>query len=315
MRKCTITFTDRPAGETDANGTNTIMSGFKSGEYAVTWSLLDNSTADKFYHNTVTLMETPGRFIRWNNYGSQSLATLVEAINAELDYCCQQGHVLFDHSYRVSVDMSYSDRLLALNRIHLAFENQLYRHQLDGTVTADCLISLERLNRLVHSAERDHSHSDQERLYYVVRHNGPVEFPAAEDSDYHRFETNTATGDLFSDFWTVGKDLGTAFHTDDRALVSNHEVKQQSYISGAVNFELSRDQYQRPHSAQQSADLYQRYYQWCESANAPAAGYHYREPCYNLGRARLGVLEDISFDQLYTNLLLYPFVCGIYVSE
>lgn len=315
MRKCTITFTDQPVGETDANGTNLIKSGFKSGEYAVTWTLLDNSTADKFYQNTVTLMGTPGRFVRWNTYGGQSLATLVEAINTELDYCCQQGYVLFDHSHRVSADMPYSDRLLALNRIHLAFENQLYHHQHNGTATSDFLVSLERLNRLVHSAERDHTQLDQERMYYVVRHNGPVEFPTADDSDYRRFETNTATGDLFSDFWTVGKDLGTAFHTDDRALVANQEVKQQSYISGAVNFELIRNQFQQPLNTQQSAELYRRYYQWCESADAPAAGYHYREPCYNLGRARLGVLEDISFDQLYTNLLQYPFVCGIYVSE
>ena len=315
MRTCTIHFTDQPVGETDAHGTNLIKSGFKSGEYAVTWTLLDNSTADKFFQNTVALLNTPGRFLRWNTYGGQSLATLVDAINSELDYCTQQGYVPFDHSYRVSVNMPYDQRLTALNKIHFAFENELYYHQRNNTATDDFLVSLERLNRLVHSAERNNNQIDEERLYYVVRHNGPVQFPLAEDSDYERFQTNTATGDLFSDFWTVGKDLGTAFFTNDHELVSNQEVKQQSYISGAVNFDLVRNQFQQPHTPAQTAEIYQRYYAWCEQAAAQQHGYDFVLPQYRLGRAPVGLLEQISFDELYSNLVRYPFVCGIDVSE
>jgi hypothetical protein len=152
-------------------------------------------------------------------------------------------------------------------------------------------------------------------LYYVVRHNGAVQFPPAESSDYERFQTNTATGDLFSDFWTVGKDLGTAFFTDDQELVTNCEVKQQSYISGAVNFDLVRDQYQQPHTPAQTAEIYQRYYAWCEQAGAQQQGYDYRQLCYRLGRAPVGLLEQISFSELYSNLVRYPFVCDINVSE
>ena len=65
----------------------------------------------------------------------------------------------------------------------------------------------------------------------MVRHTSDhvrAKYPEITEDMYRCFENNIQNGDLYSDFFTVGKDLGHAFATNDVELVRNGEVKQQS---------------------------------------------------------------------------------------
>ena len=318
MRKCVVHFGSSPAGETDANGTSLLMQPeYKTGEFAIEWTLLDNSTSDKFYNNVLALKE-PARasFIRWNKYKSGLvLDEVIADLNSELNYCNQRGYVQFGPEYFVNSDMDLEEMHRRLNAIHFAFENKLYEHQANGTATQDFLVALERLNKLVHTCENEHLFGDNQKEFYVVRNNGDIQFPECDDDDYMRFQTNYIDGHLYSDFWTVGKDLGTAFFTDDRLLVTNCEVKQQSYISGACFFELSRVNYLKDDGAANQGKLYKRFYQWCMDVKADQYGYDFTAPRYRLGRARIGIIDPKPFEYYYNNLSKYPHVTGIDVYE
>lgn len=318
MRKCVVHFGSSPLGETDANGTSLLMQPeYKTGEFAIEWTLLDNSTADKFYNNVKELSNpNKGSFIRWNKYKSGLvLEDVINDLNAELDYCNQKQYVSFGPSYYISSDLDQQEMHRRLNAIHFTFENKLYEHQANGTATEDFLVALERLNKLVHTCENDFLFDTEQKEFYVLRNNGDIQFPECDDNDYNRFQTNYIDGHLYSDFWTVGKDLGTAFFTEDRMLVSNREVKQQSFISGACFFELSKNNYLKEVSAAHEARIYKRFYDWCMSVKADKYGYDFTAPRYRLGRARIGLIDPKPFDYYYNNLSKYPYVTGIEVYE
>jgi hypothetical protein len=318
MRKCVVHFCSVPIGETDANGTSIVKQPqYKTGEFCIEWELLDNSTSDKFFNNVNELKDPKyGSFIRWNKYESGlDLEQVISDLNAELDYCNQHGYVDFGPEYYVHKGLDFSEMGVKLNAIHFAFENKLYNHQANGTASQDFLVSLERLNKLVHTCENIHLFMYDQKEFYVLRNNGNIEFPKCDDADYNRFQTNYIDGHLYSDFWTVGKDLGTAFFTDDRLLVTNREVKQQSYISGACFFELSKVNFLSNKGAANEAQIYKRYYDWCASVNAEQYGYDFTAPKYRLGRARIGLLDKKPFEYYYNNLLKFPYVTGIDVYE
>ena len=48
-------------------------------------------------------------------------------------------------------------------------------------------------------------------------------YPKLTDEDYELFQQNVENGDLFSDFFTVGKDLGHALSTGDVELIVNEK--------------------------------------------------------------------------------------------
>ena len=55
MRKCVVHFGSQPSGKTDGNGTSILMQPeYRSGEFCIEWTLLDNSTSEKFYNNIVS---------------------------------------------------------------------------------------------------------------------------------------------------------------------------------------------------------------------------------------------------------------------
>lgn len=318
MRKCVVHFGSQPSGKTDGNGTSILMQPeYRSGEFCIEWTLLDNSTSEKFYNNIVELRDPmAGSFIRWNKYKSGLvLEDVVQDLNNELDYCNQNNYVQFGPEYYVSVDLDLAEMHSRLNAIHFAFENKLYEHQANGTATPDFLVALERLNKLVHTCENEHLFNGDQKEFYVVRNNGNIQFPQCDDDDYARFQPNYLDGHLYSDFWTVGKDLGTAFFTDDQLLVTNKEVKQQSFISGACFFELSKLNYLKEKSAADDAKVYKRFYKWCADVGAENYGYDFTAPQYRLGRARIGVIDPKPFEYYYNNLSKYPYVTGIDVYE
>lgn len=290
---------------------------YKTGEFSIEWTLLDNSTSDKFYNNVVALKElNTGGFIRWNKYQSGlDLNSVISDLNRELDYCNQHNYVKFGPEYYILPDLQLEEMHKRLNAIHFAFENKLYEHQANGTATPDFLTALERLNKLVHTCENEFLFGTDQKAFYVVRNNGNMDFPKCDDNDYNRFQTNYLDGHLYSDFWTVGKDLGTAFFTEDQLLVTNREVKQQSFISGACFFELSKLNYLSEKSAAADAKVYKRFYKWCADVGAENYGYDFTAPEYRLGRARIGLIDPQPFEYYYNNISKYPYVTGINVYE
>lgn len=311
-RKCKIHFTASPVGNVDPNGTCTLTE-FPVGEFSITWTLLDNSTSDKFYQTILTQKNLPNRFINWNKYESAGLFDeTAQQLNAELDYCNSKGYVAFDSSFYVYPEQDWDERHRRLNAIHFSFESELYRHQDNNTATADFLASLERLNKLVHACEGDHLTN---QLFYVIRDSGLGSYPECDDYDYNRFEVIYNNGNLFSDFFTVGKDLGTAFYTNDVELVHRGEVKQQSYISGSVCIEFNPETFMQTVTEHESNELYKDYYTWCLASGALEQGYHYTQPKYRLGRVCLGIIENQPLDYFISNLKKYPHVCNIEVYE
>lgn len=312
QKKCKIYFTDEPVGTIDPNGT-CVLHSFDSGKFSITWTLLNNSTAEKFYNTIQHQKNLPNRFINWNSYQSAgTFDSMAQELNAELDHCRNSGYVNFTKDFYVYPSQDWQERHRRLNAIHFAFETELYRHQASGTATDDFLISLERLNKLVHACEGDHLTN---QLFYVIRDNGLDSYPECDDDDYNRFEVIYNNGNLFSDFFTVGKDLGTAFYTNDVELVRRGEVKQQSYISGSVCIEFNPETFMQTVGDHEYQSLYKDYYSWCWNAGATEQGYNYKEPKYRLGRVCLGTVEDQPLDYFIENLRKYPNVCNIEVYE
>lgn len=311
-RKCKIHFTASPVGSIDLNGTCTLTE-FPVGEFAITWTLLDNSTSDKFYKTIQAQRGLSNRFINWNKYESAGqFDQTAPKLNAELDYCRDRGYVNFTDDFYVYSDQDWDERHRRLNAIHFAFETELYKHQTNGTSTDDFLVSLERLNKLVHECEGDHLTS---QLFYVIRDSGLDAYPACDDDDYNRFEVIYNNGNLFSDFFTVGKDLGTAYYTDDVELVKRGEVKQQSFISGSVCIEFNPETFMQTVSEHEYNELYTDYHAWCSEVDALKHGYQFTQPKYRLGRVCLGVIEDRPLNYFISNLRKYPHVCNIEVYE
>lgn len=311
-KKCRIHFTASPVGNIDPNGTCTLTE-FLAGEFAITWTLYDNSTSDKFYRTIQQQNQMPNRFINWNKYESAGqFDRTAEQLNSELEYCRDKGYVPFTDDFYVYPSQDWDERHRRLNAIHFAFESELYKHQANGTATEDFLVSLERLNKLVHACEGDHLTN---QLFYVIRDSGLDEYPHCDNDDYNRFEVIYNNGNLFADFFTVGKDLGTAFYTNDVELVLQQEVKQQSYISGSVCIEFNPETFMQTVSEHEYNELYKDYYQWCANTGAHENGYAYTEPKYRLGRVCLGVIEDHPLDYFISNLKKYPHVCNIEVFE
>lgn len=318
MRKCEIYFSSKPLGDLDQSGTNFLMrQQFREDEFKIEWTLLENSSAEKFYNNIIALKEPERRsFIRWNLYDSGlNLQEIIDELNSELDYCNSNDYVTFTPDYYVGVDLDKEELHKRLNAIHYAFEQKLYHHQKNGTATQDFLTSLERLNKLVHTCENTWLFSTDGKKLYVVRNNGEIEFPDCDDNDYKNFQSNFLDGHLYSDFFTVGKDLGTAFFTDDKLLITNREVKQQSKISGACCFEISTKGYLKENPKVHEDRLYRQYYKWCEDNNVQEYGYNFTEHKYRLGRVRIGLIEPYPVEYYLKQLNKFPYVSGIHVYE
>lgn len=317
-------FKSTPVGRTDSSGTHYITSEYPPGENVVEWEILNNVVADAFVYSTRLVLNntsssdiSPDRWIAWNQYGKHltwdSWKRDCDLLNAELDYCAELGYVPFDDSYRVSIDQTNEERLEKLNAIHFAFEKELENHKVQLTATEDFLKSLERLNRLVHSLEKSPNSLFGE-TFYVIRHSSDhvrSMYPKLTDEMYELFANNTMNGDIFSDFFTVGKDLGHAYHTNDVALVQNREVKPQSVVSAAVAFGLDRSQFKTAYQTKDTCPTYTSYYAWCELNGVRDYGYEYTEPQYNLGRAPVGKLLDHDYASLTETLQATPYVSRV----
>ena len=319
-----VHFSSTPVGTTDANGTNTFLEG-KPGENVVDWKVLDTAAARAFVHSTELILnnnyEVPGishkRFVSWNQYGdvntdSSLKNSLCDELNSELDYCVQNNYINFDQSYYVNSDLQIEHLLQRLNAIHYAFEKDLENKQNQLTATQDYLDSLERLNKLVHQLEKTTGEWSSDS-FYVIRHSADAVrhlFPVCTDEIYRCFENNTLNGDLFSDFFTVGKDLGHAFHTNDIELVRSGEVKQQSVISGSVAFACNQYHMGMPDDWDNDLAI-QRFREWCTKNHVIDWGIDHTLPKYRLGRAPVARLQHHTYQSLLAVLTATPYVCDV----
>lgn len=319
----TIYFHSKPHGNIDDSGTHRLTE-YPQGELSLTWKLMPHSPVSKAFVKSHKLIEnnlnesdeSPCNFIDWNRYGKHvswdSWNRDADSINREIDYCKSNGFIDFDNDSYINVDLDERERLARLNRIHFAFESALEDRTVQQTATPEFLASLERLNKLVHSLEKPPNSTFGES-FYVIRHSSDhvrSEFVKLTDDMYRCFENNIMNGDLYSDFFTVGKDLGHAFATNDVDLIRNTEVKQQSVVSGAVCFALDYQNFGTIDPDYQR----QRYLDWCKSNDAELYGYDYHQPMYNLGRAPIA-RATFDYPMMKNTLMQTPYVVGVELHD
>ena len=312
----------KPHGSIDPSGTHRLTD-YPASEAKLTWKIVDSAVATAFIQATQMILDnqghsdiSPRNFIDWNRYGKHvswdSWNADAALLNAEMVYCANRNYVAFNSSHNISQSLSDAERANRLNRIHYAFELELENDTVQRNAEPEFFASLERLNKLVHSLEKA-PNSKFGESFYVIRHSSDhvkAQFPLLTDEMYRCFENNTENGDLYSDFFTVGKDLGHAYHTNDVELIRNNEVKQQSVVSGAVAFALDNNQFgNRTNNQEQTA-----YWNWCKANNAELYGYDYTEPKYNLGRAPVG-RATATLKQMTDTISTTPYVVGVEIEQ
>lgn len=331
----TVYFSNTPVDQFQGfTTTNSIHSDNlrQRGKYSLTWELLDNPTTHKFLTSYENIINHTGYFAFWNRYDHGAGLDIDPNIIEELNKNVRRGAEIFtkpkiDLALQVFDNDTDEEALDKLNAIHYVFEKKLLeiRDRYDLEDRLEMITVCESLNELVHSLEgKYHARvqkglDDQKpmKLFNVIRlasEDRDAELNCiAEDSDYENFIAATNDGNLYSDFYTVGKDLGTAFHTNDKELVRNREVKQQSLITASVQFSFQHTTFGKETEIDQS--LYDRYYAWCEEAEAEKYGYNYREPKYNLGRCRIGKLLIDDFSYIDNMLRTRPYVAGVKIHN
>ena len=309
-----------PVGEMNETGTNYVRGQYPKGRNVVEWDILDTPVGDAFITSFNLVSHSRDNWLGWNRYQKhldwETVNQNISQLNQELIFCIENDFLSFTKDDLIDINLTNADRSLKLNKIHFLFESELLKIQQQELVVDPIYHqTLERLNKLVHSLERDPSHDHTEAdQFYVVRWNSETAksfFQPLTDEMYDLFTTNVETGDLFSDFFTVGKDLGHAFHSNDVELVKKQEIKQQAVVSASVAFALNRAHFKLPTDNINSIER-QRYYMWCEYHQVDVLyGYDYTAPMYNLGRAPVATLSDIDFDQLETIFTETPYVCKV----
>ncbi len=333
MKKyCQIHFTDSIVGDYDTdNSTHFIANDELSpGKFIIEWELLDNSAANKFYTLSKNLIEKNNRTIHWNQYlkdnkqASQEIFDLVNELNDAVDVSTALlQNPSMPERLKINLDNDNSESILKkLNEIHFIFEKNLMATDHENIVVIKLC---EKLNKLVHQIEHMYVNNSDERLngytsnFVVVRQytqslNEDENRIEADDSDYNLFDINTDTGDLFSDFYTVGKDLVHAYATKDIELVTNKEVKHQKYVSASVAFTLWEPYFQNSTKIDHQQFL-EEYHDWCRDNNVEEYGYDFSMPCFNPGRAKIGKLLNTDFNMLQENLLKFPYISNVIVYE
>ena len=334
--KYRVHLTEKRHGRQDSDGSN-YLTEYVDGDNVIEWELMDRICAEKFVDafNMVKGVDesrgndvSPASWIAWNKYSTGSGEWLgnIDLLNKEVRYAIEKNHCYFtDDHIILPNEMSFDDILKRCNAIHFEFENRLLDHkkQLEETSAPDSdndfKACLERLNKLVHQVEKGPHADAKTNNFVVIRYNSDhvsKDFPKLSDPMYREFQQNVENGDLFSDFFTVGKDLGHAYHTNDTDLIKNQEVKQQSVISGAVHFGFNPEHFgNKDECAPEQVPEYANYQQWCKDNKAYEHGYPYWEPKYNLGRAPIGSLLNETYDSLVNKFIQTPFISKVELTN
>tara|TARA_B100001287_G_C22659312_1_gene519485 strand:+ start:123 stop:1145 length:1023 start_codon:yes stop_codon:yes gene_type:complete len=338
--KYRVHLTEKQHGRLSSDGSNYITQ-YIDGDNIVEWELMDNICAETFVtaFNMVKGVDesranelSPASWIAWNRYStgedtSSDWQNSIELLNLEVMYAIDKGHCDFkQNKHIIRSDVMDMDEILSIcNAIHFEFESKLLDHQKQLQEASapdsdnDFKECLEKLNRLVHLVEKGPNINTINNNFFVIRYNSDhvsKDFPKLNDDMYKCFQQNVENGDLFSDFFTVGKDLGHAYHTKDIELVKNKECKQQSVISGAVHFGFNPQHFGNKDSVVPSqVPEYANYQNWCKEIQADQYGYNYWEPKYNLGRAPIGSIIDESYESLLLKFNETPYISKVELVE
>jgi|TARA_B110000444_G_scaffold209705_1_gene204712 hypothetical protein len=324
--KYRVHLNKEPKGTIQPDGSSYITD-FSVGTNTIDWTLLDNAVAQTFIEsfnmvaeNTSSNDISPPSWIAFNNYKSGGQEPLndwlnsLDKLNEDVNYAKAQGFCDFDDTFICDPKAPMLDILAKCNAIHYEFESKLLDHQKQlETASApgdasDFKACLERLNTLVHTVEKGPIVKPGVDNFVVIRYNSDHvsgRFPKITQEHYKCFQQNVENGDLFSDFFTVGKDLGHAYHTNDKLLVENKECKQQSVISASVHCGWNKTNFgNKSPMLEHQGGVYRAYQQWCEWVEADKHGYNYWEPTYNLGRApiaRCEISDYTEFNKIWTD--------------
>jgi hypothetical protein len=322
-------------GKLDHNGTCELPPKNKyKHKYTLRWKLLENSTAKKFSTIMNRLQNKEETIIHWNMYDKTpgDRVEHIAELNREVDRAIELfTTVPMPPELKIQHTDTDPQMLRKLNEIHFVFEKKLTSVTEAGVENfpndaQDICECCERLNKLVHHIEglckSEHSRKHSQTLYvlryvdYTVSNlsipDGTCHREFADDDDYKRFDLDVHSGDLYSDFFTVGKDLATCWATDDVELVRRQEIKQQLYISGAVQFTLEKTLFQNYMDQKTKQNIYQDYHKWCHRNKIQNYGYTYWKPLYNAGRIKLATMEtDDGFDVIRQKITQFPHICGV----
>ena len=339
--KYRVYFSADPIGETDHTGTNTFVQEKLSDSY-LEWEILDTAAGKAFVESTQMIFAvddcdesntSPKRWVSWNHYQSvyktdDEALEYIQQLHNDMDWCVEHDYIQFDDSYKVNYELAAEEFLNRLNRIHFAFESVLEDNHIQLTAEPQLFIVLERLNKLVHELEKT---VDSKRwmadCFTVIRHSSDHVrhmFPKCTDEIYECFSQNTLYGDLFSDYFTVGKDMQAAYSTKDAELIRKQEVKSQTVISGSTAFACSEAFFGKPADFDDMWDYtsnldrpdppistYDLYYGWAKSIGVSNYGYDITEPQHRLGRAPVGKLLHHTYESLKEFLKQHPFCCKV----
>lgn len=321
-----LSLSPTQAGVMDTGGTNVMgKNSFKSGNVEIVWKLDDTHIANQFYNITKTAIADEFRWLHWNWYDanqSVNMQLLINSLNTDID---SQGA---DPALKLSITDTIKEMHDKLNEVHFVFEKELVElTEVSGFVYTEEshpeVEILERLNKTVHEIEANLSRFfaieelNEKQYFIVTRHfspNAEAKYIALTDEDYAQFQSQYYTGDLFLDFFTVGKDLGHAYATKDIELIKRKEVKHQTLISGSACIGLNQKQFQ-VFDNDVETDLNNRLAEWCVINEVSKYGIDHTKPKHSIGRAKLGSLQNETFESIITKLEACPYISDIAVWE
>lgn len=313
-----IHLSDSNTGHTDTSGTNTIHSPqCVAGKTKLTWKLNDFPATQTFYEITKSAILSTGRTIYWNSYNTVPdtelfLPSLVRQLNADIDA------YPLPNDLQIDINAGQEDLYKKTNEIHYKFEKLL----VDSTPTTEQKHILERLNKLVHEIEHNIANYfdklNTTEYFYACRHTSPEAeqlYKELSDEEYNSFTFQTESGDLYLDFFTVGKDLGHAYMSNDVALVKRKEVKQQQLITASIQMGVTSIENFGISNPEIDKQQQMNYYYWCKSNEVTKYGYDYKKPKYNLGRFKLGTLQNETYHSFIEKVNHYPYITDIGITD
>ena len=319
------------SGVVDDGGTNVLgKESFKGGNTEIVWKLNDTPIAEQFYNITESAIADDYRWLHWNKYDANqtiNMEDLINSLNTDID---TQGA---DPKLKLSIDDPEQIMHDKLNEVHYVFEKDLVDLQEDPAFvyTEEYhpeVEILERLNKTVHEIEAnmakffsrrniDKNDLKNKQYFLVTRHfspNAEQQYKDLTDEDYNTFQSQYWTGDLFLDFFTVGKDLSHAYSTNDIELIKRKEIKPQTLITGSACFGLEQKTFQQ-FQPEQEERIEQMMDTWCTQNEVDQYGIDWKEPKHKVGRAKLGELHNETFESVIAKIESCPFISDIIVWE
>lgn len=333
-----VYYADKPAGVWDEHGTSkTSPNEMLFTENFLSWELNEDPLTVRWL-DMVTAMEPEDVFgYSWNFYNNsiQSVETLfscLEELNSSIDTINRDGLFECDPKYKLDIDAIRASNdltifseteLFKLNQIHFIFENVMLKTSVNSTMYK----FLERLNSLVHTAEKYFVFRDLSKIKFhmkqsylsVIRIDKLPESPKLEkfdltDDDYIKFKYyHEINGSLVLDFATVGKDLTHAMNTDDVDLIKNQEVKHQLWAKPYVSYTINDKTFGHTEPIYHD-DMVERVEAWAIKNNISEYGYDYTEPKYTPGRHKLGH-PQFDFEQGRELILAYPYIVNVSIED